>query len=165
MVVYLVSGDGQKAGKTTLAEKLVGRRSVWSIAGSLRGELQRIYPAYNWYAKEQAYKDTQIVKEYKNGKYTIRDVLVEYGQEKSQKDPVYWVLKMIDPLRQLRCMPGSPVVAIDDVRKVAELELLKAAFPQAVHFHVACSKAIKEPIFDNEKLLNLADYVVTWELD
>lgn len=165
MVIYLISGSGSAAGKTTLAESLVGgsgSHRVWSIAGPMRDELCKVYPDYRWHKKDQEYKEKTLVPEYKRG-YTVRDVLREYGQEKSRAYPTYWVERLVDRIKHLPT-GGYPLLAIDDVRKVEELNYLKVKFPnEYVHFHVKTSTAVQEPLFDNRDLEAVADYVVSWE--
>ena len=163
MIIYLISGDGSESGKTTLAEKLVGKSRVWSIASGLRSELQRKYPQYNWYSKDQAVKDHLVIKEYGDGRKTMRQVMVEYGQAACQENPCYWVEKLAESLDIARHMPTQGALAIDDVRKVCELSLLKEMFPQAVHMHVVNPDAKREPQYDNIDLKHLANYVVDWD--
>jgi hypothetical protein len=161
MVIYLISGSGQGAGKTTLAENLAGKHCVWSIAGAMRQELKKLYPDYDWFNKSQEYKDKVVCDAYKRG-YTIREVLQEYGQEKSSAYPRYWVERLVDRIQHLPT--GSyGMLAIDDVRKWEEMVYLKEKFPSCVHFHVKRQKAVQEPLFDNEKLEFAADYVVEWD--
>lgn len=154
MVVYLISGSGSGAGKTTLAERLVGE-SVYSIAGALRHDLKRLHPQYDWFNKSQDYKDNTLVPEYKN--CTIRDVLLNHGQASSSSNATYWVDKLIG---RLQYEVGKSVIAVDDVRKIVELEQFKVAFPHCYHFHVDYPDAKQEPHFDNDVLKLKADYVV-----
>lgn len=160
MLVYLVSGTGRAAGKTTLANRIVGPSNVVSIAGAIRKELASKYPDYNWFAKEQEYKDKVTVKEH--GNKSIRDVMVEYGQQKCVEDPCYWVRQLCNYLKSQQHCLGCSVVAIDDVRKRCELEMLKALYPRCVHFHVYNPQALEEPQYDNNYLHNVADYVTHW---
>ncbi len=160
MLLYLVSGSGSGAGKTTLAEKLAGKSRVWSIASALRGDLQKIYPDYNWYAKDQAYKNTTMIRE--TGK-SMRDTMVMYGQQKCEADACYWVNKLATSLEYFKHMPTQGPIAIDDLRKTCELHVLKERFPQAVHFHVVTDGAVLEPQYQNPSLLVLSDYLVEWK--
>ncbi len=153
-MVYLISGSGSGAGKTTLAERLVGA-SVYSIASALRRDLKCQYPQYDWYNKTQQYTDVTRVIEYDN--LTVRDVLVDYGQKASRDSNTYWVDKLI---KHLHNGVGKSVIAIDDVRKIEELDKLKYYFPVSYHFHVDYPLAKSEPLFDNEQLKQRADYIV-----
>lgn len=154
MVVYLISGSGQGAGKTTLAERLVGG-SVYSIAGEMRRQLRQSYSFIDWDNKTQSYKDNTTI-ESPYGK-TVREVLVNYGQSYSKNNPTYWVDLLI---KKLYGEVGKSVVAIDDIRKMEELEALKKAFPNSFHFHVDYSGAVLEPLFHSESLKQQADYIV-----
>lgn len=160
-MIYLISGNGQGAGKTTLAEKLVGLDSVYSVAGSMRKELMRLYPGYDWENRTQVYKDTTLVPEYVIAGLkkapTVREVLVDYGQQFSKEVPWYWGDKLA---KHLYTLVGKSVVAIDDIRKVAELSIFKDIYRNVVHFHIHHDSAIQEPIFDNDALGKMADYRV-----
>lgn len=164
MVIYLISGDGQRAGKSHLASFLAGDSNVWSIASGMRHELSREFPKYRWFDKTQAYKDHQLVPEYKRG-YTIRDVLLEYGQEKSKHDATYWISRLVARFDQGQYGCMGSVIAIDDIRNMPELNYVKMKWQSKYdvkHIHVANLDAIKEPIFDNAELSQIADYVVRW---
>lgn len=155
MVVYLISGSGQGAGKTTLAERLVGPRAVCSIADEMRKELRRLHPSIDWNNKTQAYKANTIVPGGQG--LTVRMWLTNYGQKHAADNPSYWVDKLI---KNLYCEVGKSFVAIDDVRKIEELDALKKAFPHSYHFHVDYSEAVAEPIFHSDTLKQRADYIV-----
>jgi hypothetical protein len=165
MIIYLISGDGAGAGKTALAEYLVGASNVWSIASGMRFELSKTFPQYRWYDKTQAYKENTLVPEYKRG-FTVRDVLRDYGQEKSHHYPTYWIERLIARLQQSReLVMGPQGIAIDDVRKVAELNYVKSKMQNTHdirHVHVENPDATFEPIFDNPTLAKLADYKMRW---
>lgn len=153
-MIYLISGNGQGSGKTTLARKLVGEASVWSIASELRRDLRRLYPSYDWENKTQEYKDnTSIIEQ--NGA-TVRQVMIDFGQAHCRDDPNYWVKKLV---ARLASVPALSVVAVDDLRKSCELEYFKTFFPQNVHFHVRHESAIGEPMYDGAALEAVADYV------
>lgn len=157
-MIIAISGSGRGSGKTTLAEKVADE--VWSIAGLLRKDLKVRYPDYDWYNKSQKYKDTTVVKE--TGK-TIRTMLFEEGQKHSSEDPAYWVRLLIGDLNaRMRIADGPKNVAIDDVRKVEELQALRDAFPLVIHMHVVSPGAIEEPEFDNAELNSRSDYVCQW---
>lgn len=161
MTIFLISGNGQGAGKTTLAKRLAGDRAVYSIAGILRQELKRLYPDYDWDNRTQAYKDNTLVTEYRAKDpfkvLSLRQVMVEYGQQKCVGDPTHWVKKLV---AHLAIQPALSVIAIDDVRKTCELEVLKRAFPNTYHFHVKWIGAIAEPIYEADALEAMADYVM-----
>ncbi len=162
MKLILVSGDGAGAGKT-YAARLFGQ-SVWTLADGIRGELQARYPGYNWYNRTQEYKNGTIVKEWERGISTVRGVLLQYGQIKCADDPKYWVKRLCESLKQSEAaVQGITTVAVDDVRKVCELEHFRQNFRDVVHVHVECKTAQHEPEFDAEKLKELADYIVRWE--
>lgn len=163
-LVFLVSGSGTAAGKTTFAETLVGGKKidVWSIAAGIRDELTKQYPNYRWYDKSQEYKSKTIVPEYRRG-YTIREVLYEYGQEKCKHYPEYWVARLIDKFSQSYSTLLGPAIAIDDVRKLCELHTLRHNLPNCIHFHIENPDAVKEPMFDNDQLRLIADYRVQWK--
>lgn len=163
MKIYLVSGDGFGSGKSTLARKLGDE--VWSIAGALREDLSRQYPNYKWFSKDQEYKDGTRVREYGDGRKTVRGVLVEYGQQKASIDPVIWVRALADRLTEsTKILTGAKIYVVDDVRKVCEIDHLRARFHGLVtHFHVVSDTGTPEPEFQNEELKNRADYLVQWK--
>jgi len=164
VMMFLVSGDGQGSGKTYLAESLVGPHNVWSIASAMRLELAKEYPDINWFRKDQAYKDNTTVDAYKRG-FTVREVMIEYGQEKAKHQKCYWVDRLIDRLNHGHGIASGSLLAIDDIRKVEELNALKLRTKCSgfLHLHVENPDAKPEPMFDNPVLRNLADYVVSWK--
>lgn len=156
-MLYLISGSGQGAGKTYLANKLAQSAFfVHSLAESIRDDLDSMYPQYRWYNKSQSYKDSTIV--FELGNRTIRQVLFDVGQQKIQLDPTYWVRRLLESL------PDSTDnnIYVDDVRKLVELEEFRKSRKNCVHLHVSNPRAIPEPAFDNDRLSELADYVVSW---
>ncbi len=153
MMVYLISGSGQGSGKTTLARKLVAESAIFSIAGPMRRELKALYPGYDWFNKSQEYKENTPVTEY--GGLPLRQVLIRYGEEQRKKDFRVWPRKLV---AEMLVAPALSVAAIDDVRYLAELVLLKEAFPSAVHFHVHYYDAVKEAC-DTSELSEIADYI------
>ncbi len=159
--IFAISGNGIGAGKSTLAKKL--GQEIWSLAGALRDELKHDYPAYDWYNKSQEYKANTRVKE--EGKRTVREVMIERGQVRCAEDALYWVRKLADKLEYVEKMAtGLKTVAIDDVRKISEIECLKERFPgQVVHFHLLTSTAVREPMFENDELCEVADYTIRFE--
>lgn len=160
--IVVVSGSGRGAGKSTLATRLANGSRTWSIAGALRDELTRMYPGYAWFDKRQEYKDNTRVAEYKDGRSSVRDVLVEWGQAKCVGNPTYWIDRLIDRLKgETQLATGTTVYAIDDLRKACEIERLRAAFPgRVLHFHIDFDGAIPEPEFENDALRVVADYVI-----
>lgn len=157
MVIFAISGSGIGAGKTTLAKKF--GHPVWSLAGGLRYELSRIYPNYDWENRTQEYKDKTIVKE--AGKKTVRQVLIEHGQHVCATNPEHYVSILTERLKG--GLSPQPIVAIDDVRKVLEIEFLRSKFPnknEFTHLHIQWAGAIHEPEFENEQLAKIADYVI-----
>lgn len=162
MKLFLVSGSGYGAGKTYLAHKLC--RNVWSLAGGMRDELAQMYPGYNWYNLTQEYKATTVIREWGDGRQTMRQVLLEHGQRACERNPKYWAEQLRDRVKRtedMLALQGISVVAVDDIRKTCELDVLRSAF-DCVHFHVKWEGAGVEPaIFQNDELERLADYVVT----
>ena len=157
-MIIAVSGSGIGAGKTTFAERIADE--VWSIAGTLRRDLKRAHPQYDWSNKSQAYKRDTKVLEWGND--SLREVLYKYGQSKSAADPAYWIRLLIrDLMERQRIADGPKTVAIDDVRKVEELDALREAYPKMLHVHVVSASSVAEP-FDNSALNDLCDYVVRW---
>lgn len=161
MKFFLISGDGIGAGETRLS-KLIAH-DTWSFANAMRQELTYRYPNYNWYNKTQEYKDRVIVEEWPTTA-TVRQVMLEYGQSRCKDDPGYWAHKMVDYLKgRYFIADGVSIIGIDDCRKICEREIIMNAFPGKVtHFHIENDRAIKEPEFENEKLKEVANYIVRW---
>ncbi len=161
MRIFAISGSGIGAGKTTLARK-VGDQT-WSLAGALRAELSRLYPLYDWENRSQSYKADTKIKEC--GKQSMRDVMVRHGQLRCEEDELYWVRKLADKLDgTLKLANGLKSIAIDDVRKLSEIGYLKERFPDMVtHLHVATKSSVYEPMFQNDELHAIADYIMVWE--
>lgn len=159
--IFCISGAGNGAGKSTMANTVT--TEVWSLAGALRQELTTLYPDYNWFDKRQSYKDHTTVAEL--GNITIRQALINHGQVRCKDDPEYWVRRVADKIEHslhIACNVGS--VAIDDVRKIIELDHLRKRFPgMIIHFHIDVPQAVKEAEFDNEALGRVADYTVSWK--
>lgn len=156
MKLILVSGNGIGAGKTTLASKLGVRMS---LADQLRTELTEALPGYRWYDRSQAYKSGTPVPEW--GGVSVREVMVRYGQAKCVESPTYWADRLVAQLRGAAQDPAL-TVAVDDIRKLCEVEALRAAFPGAVHFHIQSPRATHEPEFENAQLAAVADFIVQW---
>lgn len=162
MKLVLISGDGAGAGKT-YAARLFGQ-STWTLADGIRGELAIRYPNYNWYNRTQEYKNHTHVKEWERGDKTVREVLLKYGQVACAGNPKYWVERLCDKLKNSQeFVQGVTTIAVDDVRKVCELEHFRANFRDVVHIHVESETAVFEPEFEAEQLKALADYVVRWQ--
>ena len=163
MKIFLFSGSGNGSGKSTAAKKLT--QDVWSLANAIRDELTYKYPAYNWFNKSSAYKNTTNIEEYGNGKMTMREVMVEYGQQPCKTNPTFWADKLVSYLSNRHFIAdGVGVIGVDDIRKVCELETIRRAFPnQVTHFHISSASALHEPEFQNDELETMADYVLRWE--
>jgi hypothetical protein len=130
---------------------------VRSLAWALRNELMQVYPNYDWHNKTQDYKDNTVVAE--AGGRTVRDVMIQYGQDRCLEDPLYWAKRLIE---NIKANP-APVIAVDDLRKGVELSYFKGAFPgQVTHEHLVTPTAIPEPEFENELLRKYADYHLSW---
>lgn len=156
MRIVAISGDGIGAGKTYLAKSIGGL--AMSLAGQLRLDLKEMYPKYDWNNTTQAYKDHTLVPECDNK--TVRQVMVEYGQGKCAEDPGYWAKRLVARIDGW-ANAGVESITIDDVRKLIEVETLKAAFPgKVLHIHVVNIEARYEPQYQNESLKVVADYVV-----
>lgn len=157
--IIAISGSGIGAGKTTLAKSL--SKDVWSLAGAMRAELALRYPGYDWFNKDQAYKADTIIREHGRGTSSMRQVLVEHGQDRCVENPTYWVEALTDMVHGLNhVVSGITTIAIDDIRKVSEIEYLRQKFPNVTHIHIDYHGSVKEAEFENDALLELADYVV-----
>ena len=157
--IVAISGSGNGAGKSTLAHLL--SNPVWSIAGGIRAELKVELPGYDWDNKTQAYKDKVKVTE--RDDKTVRQVMIEHGQKRCKSDPAYWIKKLCNRIETGNVLIGQQIIAIDDVRKIVEIDYLKARFGAVVtHFHIKSSHAQKEAEFDNDALEQVADYVTEW---
>lgn len=90
--------------------------------------------------------------------------MIRYGQMMTAEDPTYWVDKLVDHLKQAdRIADMRPSIAIDDVRKVCELDAIRTAFPgKVIHVHILGKGAIEEKMYDNQELHDIADYVLEW---
>ena len=168
-----VSGSGIGAGKSTFCRKFADE--TWSLAGALRKELLSLFPEYDWFNKDQAYKESL----FKKGSdlltaagasgsgeniRTVRDALIFYGQVKCAVDPQYWVKCMAERLdERVKIGDGVVNIGIDDVRKVCEVEYLRGKYGRDFyHFHIVTPQAEKEKHFDNDKLAEMCDYQIRW---
>jgi hypothetical protein len=157
--ILAISGSGIGAGKTTLAKRLC--KDVWSLAGAMRAELERIYPGYDWFNKDQAYKANTVIKEYKRGQSSMRQVLIEHGQDRCVESPTYWVETLSNKILSMDAVVvGITTVAIDDIRKVSEIEHLRRKFKDVTHIHIDFHGSVREAEFENDDLLEISDYVV-----
>ena len=155
-VIFAISGSGNRAGKTTFARSLSS--NVFSLANALRDDLVIELPQYDWYNKDGVYKDTTIVTEYG---VSMREVMIKYGQEKCANDANYWSNKLCGIIQADPRLMST--VAIDDVRKLSELDVLRKHFnDKVVHYHVTSVSSLAEPHFENDQLAAVADYIITW---
>lgn len=164
MKLIMISGDGQGAGKTFLALKMTDNKSqIFSIANIIRAQLQKKFPEYDWYNKEPEYKLKTIVG--KTGK-SILQHLDELGRGAKQKDPLVWAKYMVELLIYARDSEKHDTVVIDDLRFVDEYEYIKKVLhsEHIVHFHVCYDKAKPEPHYENERLKEISDYLVTRQM-
>ena len=163
MKLFLFSGSGRGAGKSSASRKLAD--ITISIADSMRKELSDLYPNYEWFNKRQDYKDNTRVLEYEDGTRMLRDVMVHYGQQQCKNNSTYWVDRAIQDVKSLVVCEGLDVtVAIDDLRKMCEIHAFRTNFPDLVHFHLDTPPeyAIVELEFENDELAKVADYRMTW---
>lgn len=153
--IFAISGDGNGAGKSTAAKKLVGSFNIISLASIMRSELLDKYPEYDWFNKDQAYKEGTVVPE--EGGKTVRQVLIDYGQSACENDPWYWVRALAFRFKDI-----EGTYAIDDLRKIVEIDFLRGFFgpEDVVHIHIEYAGAKFEPLYDNAKLKARADYVI-----
>lgn len=128
----------------------------------LRDELARLYPDYDWHNRTQSYKENTIVKEadYRS----VRQVLIEHGQTQCEKDPVHYVRPLVEKLKGVsRLASGTSRVAVDDLRKIVELDYFREHLPNVVHYHIVNPDAAPEPHFQNAELKARADYLIEWK--
>lgn len=156
MQLILISGDGAGAGKSWAASKFGDE--TYSLASQIRVELKQLYPAYDWHRKDQAYKANTPVIEW--GGKSLRTVMLEYGQHKcDQISKIYWAQRLAEGLELVRHIAdGRKRFAIDDVRKLCELDYLGERFPGYLHIHVTNPDAVYEPEFDAAELSKRAHY-------
>lgn len=155
--ILLISGSGEGAGKTTLARKLTPH--VVSLASAVRTELRLRYPEVDWEDRTPAGKAVFIEKGALAG-HTVREVLLRHAEGRRAKAPLYWVDRTVARLR-LMSEGVVQVVAVDDLRRILELETIRNEFPgQVTHLHIEYAGAVAEPHFEAEALARLADYVV-----
>lgn len=162
-MIYLISGNGRGAGKTTLATRMVGRDHVFSHADSLRMELHAKYPRLSWFALDQITKDEP--QETLGGR-SMRDILLKHGQDKcSIHGANHWAERLVTRLqtRFASLALDKCPVAVDDLRKITELDTLLSSLghDKIIHFHIMFPAAVAEPEFDGAELARRADYIVS----
>lgn len=62
--------------------------------------------------------------------YTVRDLLIKYGNEKREVDPAYWIKKVIQKIEQRQS--NNSKVIIPDFRYPLEYHFCKMHFPSSV---------------------------------
>lgn len=158
MHLILISGSGIGAGKSTLAHSLAP--TTFSLADEVRRELSQEYPleAEKFWNRTQAGKLLLVA----DTDRTVRDLLIERGQTRRVGDPGYWATKLYDTLVEYeRQSYVHTVVAVDDIRFLNEIEILRDVEGAAVvHLHIAHLGAVAEPQYENDKLERIADYVI-----
>lgn len=164
MQLILLSGSGHGAGKSTLARKLAGEH-VFSLADEIRRELATEYTdisQYDFWDKTQEGK-TKLVE--LTGK-TVRDLMIERGEGRRAKfGPGYWVDKLYHRVQAEFATAYEDITcAVDDIRHANEVEILRRLerdFGVTVtHLHICFESAVLEPLYDNDGLMNIADYVI-----
>lgn len=154
-MLILISGDGNGAGKTTLADRLPGQRL--SLADGIREELQEEYPDYNWFDKTQEGKNKLV----KNTGLTIRQMLIQRGEQRREQDEYYWAKKAMSSINIILRNNEANDIVIDDLRRLNEKEYLESYSEYLVtHIHIEHADAVKEPEYDNDKLKLAADYII-----
>ena len=142
--IFLVSADGNGAGKTTRAKQL--SPVVLSFADAVRRECQTLYSEskVDWFDKTQEGK-LQLVMPGK----TVRDCLIEHGQKACEDDQFHWAKAMVLAILSSH----ARIVAVDDLRKLTELNYLTDIFgPLITHEHIIFDDAVLEPQYNNNEL-------------
>ena len=150
----LLSGSGIGAGKTTLARKFAGIPTL-SLAGALRQDLYDIYPTVEWNNRTQEYKASRPAE---LAGLSVREMLVKFGQDRCNQDPVYWPKRLMTQVSQTAY--GNFTAVVDDLRKVIELDYFRHHGKSVVHFHIHHETATPEPQYDSDWLFDVADYVL-----
>lgn len=160
MRIIAISGSGNQAGKTTFADKFMGPGVLrMSFADGVRVAARKLYPDYNWFSKDAAFK-RRIIAGTKG--LTARDILIEIGVGERLRDPDVWARDVVRRIEESdRLASGVTTVVIDDLRYINELEALAKA-GRLIHFHVVAEGSCEEPQYDNEALARWADYVTVW---
>lgn len=154
--LVVISGNGNGAGKTTLARKMMGTRV--SLADAVRLELMDLYPGLPWFDRSQEAKELARPE---LGGASIRNKMIEHAEAVVKINPSHWANKLTDHIQRLSDV-GSLIV-VDDLRRMAELSVLKARYPHLVHFHIVGDGRHNpsEPGFDYDLLAQAAHYIVT----
>jgi hypothetical protein len=140
MRIILISANGIGAGKTYLADELL-RGIRLPLAAAVRHELSKEFPQYLYIINSTKQEDK--LKELPNGK-TVRQSLIELGQEKCKLDPVYWCKKWLSRLPEGQISSMTMNVLVDDVRKLAELNWFRNTFEDVTHVHLKYLGAVAE---------------------
>jgi predicted ATPase len=163
--VFLISANGSGAGKTTLANILAD--VVVSHADIARRDLSRLYPE-EFTEKIVSKKQEDKAFILPDGR-TVRQALVHYCEAIVRpKDDVYFAREVVKSLADLHCKSAPLTVAIDDVRRVQDMqkikEYLKKEGLRCVHYHVISHAAELESAYDNIKLRECADLIYRYSI-
>ena len=84
------------------------------------------------------------------------------GRDKKSINKIYWARSMVDLLEYNKNHNNLDIAIIDDVRFLDELEFIRSKFPKEklTHFHVRNPDAKPEPMYENDKLAIMADYLM-----
>ena len=157
MKLFLISGDECGVGKSTFANTL--SLNVWSFATALRGDLNKCYPLYEWFRKDQEYKNTTYIKELN---CNMRDALVKHGERRRAENPDYWANILAGRIGELYSVVVSGgSLAVDDLRYMNELRVIRERHPymQITHFHLKTKTSLPTEN-DAAQLAEVADYIV-----
>ena len=157
MKIILISGDGQGAGKTTLARKL--SEINLSLADQIRHELKEEHPDVDFFDKSQAAKQAIVA----GTGNSMRTLLIERGQAARDKDPLHWVNRLVQQIKDSVTTDANDptsayTVTVDDIRYENEVITIREAFSDVVHMHVCESLATYEPQYENNLLSMIANY-------
>jgi hypothetical protein len=150
----LISGSGIGAGKTYLSRKFAGLPRV-SLAQALRDDLYSLHPEIDWNNRSQEYKNSSPPS---LGGITVRQRMIDWGQQRCDNEPAYWPRRLMEQLTNTTYPHATFVV--DDLRKVVELDYFRGHGKSVLHFHVYHDGAVREPQYDGDQLLELADYAI-----
>lgn len=162
MKLILISGDGIGAGKTTLANRLVGKEKTISLAGALRAELSSRYPLTDWWDKSQEGKNRLVRDPGVWYLRPVREAMLRHGQQQCLDHGAdYWARQLANHILQLKEINPYNTFAVDDLRRLVEVNVLRGIPGVNVsHLHVSWASAIYEPEFENAALKGLADYII-----
>jgi hypothetical protein len=158
MKIILISANGNGAGKTYLADSFI-RGVRFGLAAGVRKELATIWPSFVTRIQSTRQEDKTFI--LPTGA-SIRQSLVELGQERCKQDPVYWCKKWLAGVPK-DYAPTMNIV-VDDLRKLVELQWFRNTFEDVTHFHLKYSDAVAEKnpdgtdVFDD--LSEYADYLI-----